>query len=327
MAQGEQEEGIEAGFFKRVYAAFHMARDVGIGPAVERIWLFGLAQVQKQRRRRQFLRMRLREPIIRDILGQRMLLDPAQQGIDRDLLTDGIREPIATGHFMRILRDDDVVLEIGANIGYYAIIESRLCRKIYAAEPHPGNFQRLIGNLELNNTKNVECFNIALGSKDGPITLNCSELSNWHSCRSAPTESGNAIEVEGRSIDSFVANRTQPTFIKMDVEGYELEVLRGATETLRHVRGVFLELHGDMLSAAEIRETLDILSNAGLSPSMIIQYDWPGLSRIYPPSRLDRIYSGDRGTFELFFTRTEETSDDANIHGNTGETKLVVEQA
>lgn len=132
-------------------AAFEMAREVGIRPTAERIRNFAYARLVERRRAAQFRRMNLSEPVVSDILGQRMLLDPNSPGLDRDLLLDGIREPIATGHIMRILRPDDVVLEVGANVGYYALIEARLCRKIYAAEPHPENFRRLNENIALND--------------------------------------------------------------------------------------------------------------------------------------------------------------------------------
>lgn len=284
-------------------AAFEMAREVGLRPTAERIRNFMFARLLERRRAAQFRRLNLLEPVVVDILGQRMRLDPSMPGLDRDLLLDGIREPIATGHIMRILRPDDVVLEVGANVGYYALIEARLCRKVYAAEPHPGNFQRLNENIALNDLENVETFNIAFGPADAPVHLQCSDHSNWHSCRGAEPEGAGTIEIPGYRIDSFMADKAPASFMKMDVEGFEVEVLRGAEETLRRLRSIFLELHGDVLSRAEIREVLDRLKDAGLAPSLVAQYDRPGLCRAYPVTHVDNIYAGDRGTYELFFAR------------------------
>lgn len=287
----------------QVSAAIDMARTVGPGPTGERIRNFARARALDRARAAQFRRLGLSEPVVRDVLGSRMRLDPAREGLDRDLLLDGIREPVATGHIMRMLRADDVVLEVGANIGYYALLEARLCARIYAVEPHPENFRRLNENLVLNGYANVETSNLAFGSTGGTIPMRCSGLSNWHSCRGATAGEGDTIEVACTRIDDFIASRLQPSFIKMDVEGFELEVLRGAERTLAAVRCVFLELHGDILGRGEIREVVDRLGAAGLVPSLIVQYDRPGLSRHCDNRHIAQIYAGDRGTYELFFSR------------------------
>jgi FkbM family methyltransferase len=288
---------------RKVRAAIEMQQSVGAGPTFERITKYAQAQLLERQRNQQFKRLGLDTPQIRSILGSKMKLNPATPGLDRDLLLDGIREPVATGSVLNILTTEDIVLEVGANIGYYALMESRICKKVYAAEPHPGNFQRLQENIALNGYDNIEAFNIGFGEADAPLAMNCSELSNWHSCKDATTGAPGVIEVDGMRIDSFVENRQTPTFIKMDVEGFELQVLRGAEKTLSALDRLFIEIHGDILAADEIREVLDRIAHAGLRSSLIIQYDRPGLSRIYPSSQLEQIYAGDRGTFELFFDR------------------------
>ena len=287
----------------QVSAAFDMARTVGFGPTAERVRNYVYARMADRRRAKQFGRMDLNGKVIRSILGSKMLLDADAPGIDRDLLLDGIREPIATGHLLGILRSDDVVLEVGANIGYYALIEARICRKIYAAEPHPSNFARLNENIALNKFTNIETFNVAFGAENTKLYLECSNLSNWHSCRGTSANTPNTVAVEGWRIDSFLEGKEAPTLIKMDVEGYELEVLRGARRALQSVRHLFLELHGAILGRSEIRELLDLVKDAGLQPSLIVQYDRPGLSQVCELSQLEAIYAGDRGTYELFFVR------------------------
>ncbi len=280
-----------------------MQQSVGTGPAAERIINYARARLLNLQRDGQFKRMRVKGKQLRSILGSKMELDADQSGLDRDLLLDSIREPVATGHILNILGPEDVVLEVGANIGYYALIEARICKKIYAAEPHPKNFERLQTNIALNNYTNIEPYNLAFASQDGPIAMQCSDLSNWHSCKDIDDAAPGVINVKGQTIDSFVEGKLAPSFIKMDVEGFEGHVLRGAQKTLRIIKHLFLEIHGDILSSDEIRDVLDRISAAGLTPSLIIQYDRPGLSKIYDTAHLQQIYQGDRGTYELFFER------------------------
>ena len=284
-------------------AAIDMARSVGLRQTAARLRNYAHARNYERERSKRFDRLNLNGKIIRTVLGSQMELDANKSGLDRDILLDGIREPIATGHILNILDKDDVVLEVGANIGYYALIEARICKKIYAVEPHPENLMRLERNIALNDFDNVIVQQGAFGASDGKIPLYVSDLSNWHSCRSAPKSDTDFIEVDCFTIDSFAQRNEIPTFVKMDVEGYELQVLRGAEKTLKSIRHLFLELHGTILTRDEMTEILDRIENAGLKPSLIVQYDRPGLARTYELDQLDAIRNGDRGTFELFFTR------------------------
>ncbi|MEM7665731.1 MAG: FkbM family methyltransferase [Pseudomonadota bacterium] len=290
-------------YANEIRAAVEMVQSRGIQPTLERTVNFTRARWEDRTRRKDFARMRLSGPQIRTVLGSKMELMPDKEGLDRDLLLDAIREPVATGHIMSILREEDVVLEVGANIGYYALMEASRCRKIYAIEPHPENVERLKRNIDLNGYTNIEVQHAGFGEEDGKLKLYTSELSNWHTAKENPGSSGEFIEVDCHRIDTFATANEDPTFIKMDVEGFELQVLRGATETLKKIRHLFIELHGSLLSEDEIREVLSMIEASGLKPSLVIQYDRPGMSLIRETSFLEQIKQGDRGTFELFFER------------------------
>jgi len=292
-------------YANEIRAAIEMVQSRGIQPTLERTVNFTRARWEDRSRRKDFARMGLSGPQVRTILGSKMELMPEKEGLDRDLLLDSIREPVATGHIMSILREDDVVLEVGANIGYYALMEASRCRKIYAIEPHPENVERLKRNIELNGYDNIEVQHAGFGETDGKLKLYTSELSNWHTAKENPGSSGEYIEVDCYTIDTFAKNHDTPTFIKMDVEGFELQVLRGAKETLKSIRHLFIELHGSLLSEDEIREVLGNIEESGLKPSLVIQYDRPGMSLIREADFLEQIKEGDRGTFELFFERPE----------------------
>jgi FkbM family methyltransferase len=237
------------------------------------------------------------------ILGNRMQLDTRERGIDVDLALYRIREPAATGYFMALLKPEDIVLEAGANIGYYTLLCAQRCRMVYAIEPHPYNLERLGRNVQLNQLSNIELFLCAVGSKEQRVEFYCSTSSNCHSCIAPSGDKSNVIEVDEVQIDTLMSDRELPTILRMDIEGYEYQALSGAAKVLRHVRAVFLELHCAKMDADAITSTLELLTNAGLKPTVLVQFDHPGISVIHGPEKIHDILAGEHSTFEIFFER------------------------
>ena len=98
--------------------------------------------------------------------GYEILIDKNGKGIHRDLLLHSVREPISTKIIQEILKEGDVALEAGANVGYYTILESKRAGEkglVYAVEPIKENFELLKRNVELNGLKNVKVYNLAFG--------------------------------------------------------------------------------------------------------------------------------------------------------------------
>ena len=98
--------------------------------------------------------------VIKKIQGSKMLLDLRDKGIHKDLFLYGCREPECTKIVQKELCEGMKVVDIGANIGYYALMEAQIVGdsgKIYAIEPEPRNFRMLERNIEMNSyTKRVE---------------------------------------------------------------------------------------------------------------------------------------------------------------------------
>jgi len=109
-------------------ATMDMARSVGMRQTSKRVRNYFAARSYERARQRRFNRLGLQGRLVRSVLGSKMELDAGKPGLDRDILLDGIREPIATGHILSILKKDDVVLEVGANIGYYHCAARRFWR-------------------------------------------------------------------------------------------------------------------------------------------------------------------------------------------------------
>jgi FkbM family methyltransferase len=280
-----------------------IAKRFGIKHAIRRAK--DLVSVKKEERRRTKLYNEIKPTgkIIKEVIGSKMRLDMNDQGIHRDLFLDGIREPVATKHLTTIMTKNDVVLDIGANIGYYALLEAKLCKKVYAVEPVPSNIVVLKDNINLNNYKNVEVFSLAFGKTRGTEKMYLSPKSNLHSFYRIKDVAGEAtINVD--TVDNFLKDKENPTIARMDVEGYELNILCGMKETLKKINRLFIEIHSDIMSSEDTKRLIEILNSEGFASDMIIKYDRPGLSRILPDDYIDKIYKGDKGSYEVFFRKT-----------------------
>lgn len=122
------------------------------------------------------------------------------------------------------------VAEAGANIGVYTIQLSRLVGpegRVFAFEPSPQLFACLCENLERAGVKNVEPRNLALGSAPGKLSLETDGLNSGDTHISREEKAG-ATQVEVARLDTVLAGK-RVDFFKLDVQGWELEVLRGMT--------------------------------------------------------------------------------------------------
>lgn len=261
-------------------------------------------QREESRRNNLYEKIKPEGVLVKDILGSKMQLDMADYGIHRDLFLDGVKEPMATAHLKEVLSKNDIVLEIGANIGYYALLESRMCKKVYALEPIPENANNLNINIGLNQYSNIELFQIALGEAKGSRYINLSAKSNWHSFY--PIKGAVAKQlIEMDTADNFLSGKESPTFVRMDVEGYELSVIKGMRNTLKKISRLFIEVHAQIMKLGETQELLGILKQENFSPEKIIKYDKPAFSRVIPNTYIDKIRRGDKGVYLIFFNKNQ----------------------
>ena len=158
--------------------------------------------------------------------------------------------------YMRTIRNGDVVIEIGANQGHFTTIFSHLVGnkgKVYAFEPIPTTFRRLSRDVSANRWfDNVVFNNLAAGDVTGPITLHMpdddhgqasimpQEVGSWSNAQEVSTYDCQICKLDDYIKDNSFA---KPSFIKIDVEGAELLVLKGAIETLtKHQPLIYLEI-------------------------------------------------------------------------------------
>jgi len=123
----------------------------------------------------------------------------------------------------------DVVFDIGAHMGFFTVKVGKHVKKLIAFEPDPYNFSFLLLNIEYNALSNVNAFNYALGDRDGYAFLERGY--GYGRTRLAETNKGYRVLV--RTLDAIVEeSRIIPSVIKIDAEGYEMKVLKGAKYTL-----------------------------------------------------------------------------------------------
>ena len=135
-------------------------------------------------------------------------------------------------------------VDVGANIGIHSVIASRLIGEkgyVYSFEPEPTNFALLKANLLRNGCTNVTAVNVAVGDKRSKLKLYIESGSiGTHSLLPKNTTAKNAIEVNVIPLDEYFKGKTVD-ILKVDVEGFESQVLDGAKEVLRQAQCVFFE--------------------------------------------------------------------------------------
>jgi len=143
-------------------------------------------------------------------------------------------EPDLRGVFLDELSSCELFVDVGANIGLYACLAASKGKPTIAIEPLPRNLAFLRRNLAANGFADVEVVPLAVGETGGAAKIyGFAEIASMH-----PTWSqGAAVQSEDvavTTLDSLIAARCagRQTFIKMDIEGYEFNALRGATKVL-----------------------------------------------------------------------------------------------
>ncbi|MCK7594461.1 FkbM family methyltransferase [Pseudomarimonas salicorniae] len=187
---------------------------------------------------------------------------------DRYLEQVGVEfEPHMVQLFRALLGNDEVVCDIGANLGLTALFFSSVAKQTYAFEPSPTTFKFLSQNLSRNGIGNVEALNIGLGECEAEtsITFATNNRSGAYVSEKVRPSQGHTTEcIKIRTLDSVCGERNlRPTFLKLDVEGFEQSVLRGARRVLSDCQPtVVLEMNHfclDVLQRITIPDFLDFL--------------------------------------------------------------------
>ncbi len=205
--------------------------------------------------------------------GLRFLASPADD-IGRHIIRDGVHEPENSAWILEHLqlRDGDVALDIGANIGWYSCLLDRLgtgAFDLYCFEPEPLNFAMLSRNIALNMANHVHPQQLALGDSAGSIELYLYKDSNGGRHSVLPVHDGEKIQVPVARLDSWWHSQNLGSrrlrFIKIDIEGFELPALRGAGDLLQRCDTLMLEFSPAYMRKAQLDPValLQLLGEAG----------------------------------------------------------------
>lgn len=200
----------------------------------------GCHAVQRHVLRRRYIEKRVND--------YRLLLDSRDPGISRQLLNRGTRELEQRHLVEHVLRPGMTAFDLGANVGYYTVMMARLVGesgRVYAVEPFPDSFRLLEGNIHRNRLRNVLVENVAIGASDGEEQLLLAEKSNWHSLHAPQLDPQvgwhakytrdfvGSIAIRTRSLATYLSGKGPIQLLRMDLEGYETEILKSVIDLPR----------------------------------------------------------------------------------------------
>ena len=131
------------------------------------------------------------------------------------------------------MTDKDLFIDVGSNHGHYTMISSGICHsKSISIEPVKKTFDRLKMNIELNKLRNVKLYNIGISDAEGELFISNNMGSMNRVVNKIPDDNCELIQVT--TLDKLLASEQNISLIKIDVEGYEKQVLSGSKETLKN---------------------------------------------------------------------------------------------
>jgi len=179
--------------------------------------------------------------VLLSVHGSKMYYDTNLKGPLYSLVTMGTYERYETEVFQSMLRLGMTVVDIGANVGYYALLAARGVGaegRVFAFEPDPRTYELMSKSVEANGYRNILVFRKALADRTGTLWLYADALNAGNSTLARENVQSllDTYEVEIQPLDAFLeenAGGHKVDLIKMDVQGAEGLVLKGATRLLR----------------------------------------------------------------------------------------------
>lgn len=203
----------------------------------------------------------------------RLCLPPEDNGLSRQLRIFGFREPLNCQCFADFIDDEDTLLDIGSNIGFFALMAGN-AKRIICVEPLDNVIELLRSNIELNDLSGkCEIVNAAVGPK-GRLQLEIH--SHLNLSRIVNDRNKNTIEVESIPLAELV-NQYHPNVVRLDVEGFEYDLMYD--QIPESVVKISMEFHTGLMGERKSRRLLAYLKDEGFRLRYLVE-DVP--LRMYP---------------------------------------------
>ena len=210
---------------KKIHAIYKKSFKIFIGTNIGR---YGIV-----RKLQRFANSNLKPDWV-EIEGEKMYLDEADALC---LSINGIHEKMLTNLIKKEIHSGDVVLDIGAHIGYYTLQFANLVGptgKVYAFEPEPKNFELLKKNVQINKHDNVVLIQKIVSDKDGIVEFFISKFDSIGNKLFKSNEAGSSIKIESTTLDEYFKDlKKKIDFIKMDIQGGEGKAILGMKNLLK----------------------------------------------------------------------------------------------
>lgn len=175
--------------------------------------------------------------------GTRLLVRNGMHGATGNVYV-GLMEFEDMAFVLHLLRDGDQFLDVGANAGVYSILAGVRGARVLAMEPVPATYEHLLDNIHLNRFGAIEARNLGVGKEPGELRFSTGSGPTNHVLANGEGDA-QSVTVPVDSLDNIAAGWT-PVMMKIDVEGFEANVIRGAQTLLAQpsLQAVLIELNG-----------------------------------------------------------------------------------
>lgn len=224
--------------------------------------------------------------------NSRLIISKGMKGATGNIYC-GLLEFEEMAFVLHFLRPGDLFGDIGANVGVYSILATKNAgARVIAVEPGLEAFQRLQQNVEMNNVEDLAVLlNLGASSKEGklPFTQNLDVVN--HVPVDHELNQSQFTEISVKPLDKIFEDE-YPILLKIDVEGYEYDVLKGASELLASDRllAIIIELNNSgMRYGRKDKDVHEMLKNMGFLPYRYEPFSRK-LKRLESPGNFNTLY-------------------------------------
>lgn len=222
--------------------------------------------------------------------------------LSEQLLREGVWEAYETRLVVDALAPGQVFVDVGANIGYYTLLASRLvgaAGTVYAFEPEARNYALLEANCRAHDEENIRCFDMGLSNSNGEVPLYLSR-DNLGDHRLFDDNARDMVHVRmARGDDVLPRTCTQIDFLKIDTQGAETFVVEGLAGRIRSSLGTIRMIvefwpSGLARSGSSARALVELLAEFGLAFNVIDHIE----QRLLPATPEELIRAAEEGDFK-----------------------------